>query len=266
MTVQFANNAFSTLAAGINASVTSLAVASGEGARFPALSSGQYFYATLIDSSNNLEIIKCTARSSDTLTIVRNQESSGAKIFSSGDRIELRLTALGLNDIAAEVYSDSEFRVQDNGDATKQLAFECSGITGGQTRVVTAQDSNLTMAGTNIAQTFTAAQRGTVTDIGSQASTVTVNLDTSNNHKVTLTGNAAFASPTGLDSDAIGQSGSIFITQDGTGSRAPTFNAAFDFVGGPAPTLTTTAAAVDRLDYIVVSATRLQCVATLAYS
>jgi hypothetical protein len=266
MTVQFANNAFSTLAAGINASVTSLAVASGEGARFPALSSGQYFYATLIDSSNNLEIIKCTARSSDTLTIVRNQESSGAKIFSSGDRIELRLTALGLNDIAAEVYSDSEFRVQDNGDATKQLAFECSGITGGQTRVVTAQDSNLTMAGTNIAQTFTAAQRGTVTDIGSQASTVTVNLDTSNNHKVTLTGNAAFASPTGLDSDAIGQSGSIFITQDGTGSRAPTFNAAFDFVGGTAPTLTTTAAAVDRLDYIVVSATRLQCVATLAYS
>ena len=266
MTVQFANNAFSTLAAGINASVTSLAVASGEGARFPALSSGQYFYATLIDSSNNLEIIKCTARSSDTLTIVRNQESSGAKTFSSGDRIELRLTALGLNDIAAEVYSDSEFRVQDNGDATKQLAFECSGITGGQTRVVTAQDSNLTMAGTNIAQTFTAAQRGTVTDIGSQASTVTVNLDTSNNHKVTLTGNAAFASPTGLDSDAIGQSGSIFITQDGTGSRAPTFNAAFDFVGGTAPTLTTTAAAVDRLDYIVVSATRLQCVATLAYS
>jgi hypothetical protein len=128
----------------------------------------------------------------------------------------------------------------------------------------TTDPSTESLAGT--ARTWTAAQRGTVTDIGSQASTVTVNLDTSNNHKVTLTGNAAFASPTGLDSDAIGQCGSIFITQDGTGSRAPTFNAAFDFVGGTAPTLTTTAAAVDRLDYIVVSATRLQCVATLAYS
>ena len=116
------------------------------------------------------------------------------------------------------------------------------------------------------AHTWAAPQRGTVTDIGSQASTVTVNLDTSNNHKVTLTGNAAFASPTGLDSDAIGQCGSIFITQDGSGSRAPTFNAAFDFPAGTAPTLTTTAAAVDRLDYIVVSATRLQCVVTLAYS
>ena len=269
MTVQFANNAFSTLAAGINDSVTTLAVASGHGARFPTITGSQYFYATLIDSSNNLEIIKVTAKSgtSDTFsTIVRNQESSGAKTFSTGDRIELRLTALGLNDIAAEVYSDSEFRVQDNGDATKQLAFECSGITGGQTRVVTAQDSNLTMAGTNIAQTFTAAQRGTVTDIGSQASTVTVNLDTSNNHKVILSGNAAFASPTGLDSDAIGQCGSIFIIQDAGGTNAPSFNAAYDFIGGTAPTMTSTGDAVDRLDYIVVSPTRLQCVVTLAYS
>ena len=116
------------------------------------------------------------------------------------------------------------------------------------------------------ARTWTAAQRGTVTDIGTQASTVTVNLDTSNNHKVVLSGNAAFASPTGLDSDAIGQSGSIFITQDGTGSRAPTFNAVFDFPAGTAPTLTTTGGAVDRLDYIVVSASKIQCVVTLAYS
>jgi len=266
MTVQFKNNAFSTLAAGINDSVTTLAVASGHGARFPTIASPQYFYVTLIDASNNLEIVKVTARSSDTFTIVRNQESSGAKAFSTDDRVELRLTAQGLNDIAAEVFLDDEFKIQDDSDITKQLAFQCSGITGGQTRTVTAQDLNLTMAGINVAQTFTAAQRGTVTDIGSQASTVTVNLDTSNNHKVTLTGNAAFASPTGLDSDAIGQSGSIFITQDGTGSRVPTFHDAFDFIGGTVPTFTTTAAAVDRLDYIVVSATRLQCVATLAYS
>ena len=116
------------------------------------------------------------------------------------------------------------------------------------------------------AQTWTAPQRGTVTDIGSQSTTVTVNLDTSNNHKVTLTGNAAFASPTGLDSDAIGQCGSIFIIQDAGGTNAPTFHDAFDFIGGTAPTMTSTGDAVDRLDYIVVSATRLQCVVTLAYS
>ena len=124
-------------------------------------------------------------------------------------------------------------------------------------------DTVATIANTHI---WAAPQRGIVTDIGTQASTVTVVLSTSNNHIVTLSGNAAFASPTGLESAAIGQSGSIFITQDGSGSRVPTFHEAFDFIGGTVPTFSTAIAAVDRLDYIVVSATRLQCVATLAYS
>jgi hypothetical protein len=68
-------------------------VTSGQGARFPTLSAGDYFYATLIDVSNNLEIVKVTARSTDVLTIVRAQESTTARAYSTGDRIELRLTA-----------------------------------------------------------------------------------------------------------------------------------------------------------------------------
>ena len=58
MTVQFKNNAFSTLAAGISDSATALTVASTHGARFPTITGSQYFYVTLIDSSNNLEIVK----------------------------------------------------------------------------------------------------------------------------------------------------------------------------------------------------------------
>ena len=146
MTVQFKNNAFSTLAAGISAVDTALTVVNPGGALFPTITGSQYFYATLIDASNNLEIIKVTVKSgtSDTFaTIVRNQESSVAKVFSTGDRIELRLTAQGLNDIAAEVYLDSEFTLQDSDAITKQLKFDCGSVTGGQTRVVTAQDSNL---------------------------------------------------------------------------------------------------------------------------
>jgi hypothetical protein len=65
---------------------------------------------------------------------------------------------------------------------------------------------------------------------------------------------------------AVGQAGTIFITQDGTGSRTLSFSSVFDFVGGTAPTLTTTASGVDRLDYIVYSTSRIQVVATLAYS
>ena len=100
MGIKFANSAFATLAAGINSSATSITLTTGQGARFPSLGAGDYFYATLIDASNNLEIIKCTARSTDVLTVVRAQESTTARAYSTGDRIELRVTAQGLVDVA----------------------------------------------------------------------------------------------------------------------------------------------------------------------
>jgi hypothetical protein len=93
MGIKVANNANATLAASINSSATSITVTSGQGARFPTLSAGDYFYATLIDVSNNLEIVKVTARSTDVLTVTRAQESTTGRAYSTGDRIELRLTA-----------------------------------------------------------------------------------------------------------------------------------------------------------------------------
>ncbi len=93
MGIKLSNNAFATLAASINSSATSITLTTGQGARFPTLSAGDYFYATLIDTSNNLEIVKCTARSTDVLTVVRAQESTTARAYNTGDRIEIRLTA-----------------------------------------------------------------------------------------------------------------------------------------------------------------------------
>ena len=96
MTALFKNNAFSTLASGINDAVTSMALNPGDGAKFPSPTGTEYFYATLIDTSNNLEIVKCTTRSTDALTIVREQEGTTARAYSAGDRVEMRLTAAGL--------------------------------------------------------------------------------------------------------------------------------------------------------------------------
>ena len=79
MGIKLSNNANATLAASITSSSTSITVTSGQGARFPTLSAGDYFYATLIDTSNNLEIVKCTARSTDVLTVTRAQESTDRK-------------------------------------------------------------------------------------------------------------------------------------------------------------------------------------------
>ena len=93
MGIKLANNAFGTLAAGIASGATSITLTTGHGTRFPFLGAGDYFYATLIDTSNNLEIVKCTARATDVLTVTRAQEGTTARAYSAGDRVEIRLTA-----------------------------------------------------------------------------------------------------------------------------------------------------------------------------
>jgi hypothetical protein len=47
---------------------------------------------------------------------------------------------------AAVVTDDDGFRVRDNSDATKQLAFQCSGISGSTTRTMTIPDADGTIA------------------------------------------------------------------------------------------------------------------------
>jgi hypothetical protein len=99
MGMKFANNATTTLASGINSSVTSLTVATGTGALFPTLSAGDYFYCTLANTSGTVEIIKVTARSTDTFTIVRGQDNTTATSWLTGDKVELRLVKATLNDL-----------------------------------------------------------------------------------------------------------------------------------------------------------------------
>ena len=93
MAVLVQNNAYSTLASGINNVATTITLAAGTGSRFPAIAGADYFFATLINSSNQLEIVKVTARATDTLTVVRGQDNTTARAYSTGDRIELRVTA-----------------------------------------------------------------------------------------------------------------------------------------------------------------------------
>lgn len=101
------NNAYSTLAGSISNSDLSLSVATGEGARFPNISGSDYFYVTLIDTSNNMEIVKVTAKSTDAFTIVRAQDGTSARAFSASDRVELRPTAALFEEAAAGGYLDS---------------------------------------------------------------------------------------------------------------------------------------------------------------
>ena len=115
---------------------------------------------------------------------------------------------------------------------------------------------------TGTSQTFTAGQRGEVTTLQSGA-TVTPDLNDSNNFTLTLDQNLTIANPSNCTA---GQAGSIFLVQDGTGSRTAGWGSYWDFAAGTVPTLTTDANAVDRVDYVVRSSTSIHAVFTGNYS
>lgn len=108
-------------------------------------------------------------------------------------------------------------------------------------------------AKTDVTQTYTAAQRGTVSPL-TDGATITPDFAVANNFSVTLGGNRTLANPTNL---VAGQSGVIVITQDGTGSRTLAYGSYWKFSNGTAPSLTTTASAVDVLAYYVESSSRI---------
>lgn len=103
MSVLFTNNASATIAASVTSSDVTITLASGQGGEFPSPGIDQWFYATLVDSSNNLEIVKCTARSADTLTVIRGRDGTTARAFAAGSLIEVRLVAAALADFQAMI-------------------------------------------------------------------------------------------------------------------------------------------------------------------
>lgn len=133
MGVKVSNNAFGTISAGINSSATTVTLDSGQGARFPTLGGSDHFYGTLIDTSNNVEIIKVTARSSDSMTVVRAQDNTTAQAFAIGDRFELRPVAKLFEDIiseaapAANSITATEINISGNGTSGQAVLTDGDG-------------------------------------------------------------------------------------------------------------------------------------------
>lgn len=75
------NNAYSTLLASINNSQTTLTVQVSEASRFPASGSFPITVWYAIQNIISCEIMLCTSRSANTLTVVRNQEGTSAQAW-----------------------------------------------------------------------------------------------------------------------------------------------------------------------------------------
>ena len=163
---------------------------------------------------------------------------------------DLKITSNG-DDLILE--AEDDVIIRDNGGSNILAQF----INGGANELYHSATKKFETASGGVSLTGGAAANVTALSDGS---TITIDMATACHHSVTLGGNRTFAAPS---NQVVGQAGSIFITQDGTGSRTAAFNSAFKFVGGTAPTLTTTAAAVDRIDYIILSSNVIHCAVSL---
>jgi hypothetical protein len=132
------------------------------------------------------------------------------------------------------------------------------------TSTTTTAGAALPKAGGTLSGTVVAAdqiiQRPVLKDIGetvvanaTSGATDTIDLEDGNVHNVTLTANCTF---TFSNPPASGTSGSftLFLNQDGTGSRTATWPGSVKWAGGTAPTLTTTASRTDILVFTTIDA------------
>jgi len=166
-----------------------------------------------------------------------------------GDGVDMTLEASGVNSF---ILSDLLF-INNKANSENIAKF----VNGGAVELFHNNVKKIETASGGIALTGGAAANITALSDGA---TITIDMATACHHSVTLGGNRTFAAPS---NQVVGQAGSIFITQDGTGSRTAAFNSAFKFVGGTAPTLTTTASATDRIDYIIKSSNVIHCAVSL---
>ena len=77
--------------------------------------------------------------------LANSQVTIGSTAVALGTTVTT-FTGLASLTSSAVVTDDDGFRVRDNSDNTKQLAFECSGISGSTTRTMTVPDSNGTIS------------------------------------------------------------------------------------------------------------------------
>ena len=145
MAVLLKNNAGTTLSGDINNSVTSIGVASS--ASFPSSLGSDHFYAT-IDDGTNVEIVKVTAVSGTTWTVVRAQDNTSAQSFSAGDNVQLRLNVKTLEELVSDKVTLEDLDVtSDSGTIAIDLDSETLTIGGTSNEIETSATGNAVTIG-----------------------------------------------------------------------------------------------------------------------
>lgn len=208
----------------------------------------------------------CTVRHSGSGNLVLDPNSTelidGASTvtLTAGQSVTILCTGTAWKIIASKGYGSSG-NMTNTGASTAGHVPKYSDTTGMALADGYAVASGATsLAALDAVGAFSKAQRGSPYAL-TDASTVALDASLGNNFEVQLAGNRTLGVPTNFGP---GQSGSIQVYQDTTGSRTLAYSWCYGFAGGTAPTLTTTALGRDKLSYDVIRAQSAAVTMTIA--
>ena len=165
------------------------------------------------------------------------------------------LAANNLSDLASAATAQTNL----GGTTVGKALFTAASVSAAQQAVdlevgVDVQAFDADTAKLDVAQTFTAAQRGSTDTDTTNTGSVTLDFAVNQNFVLTLTGNVTLANPT---TETVGQSGFIVFIQDATGGRTISLGTDYETAGAAGLTLSTAASTTDIVPYVVAATGRI---------
>jgi len=175
-------------------------------------------------------------------TVISDIDLGEGTMVPSDVNNSLRMMMKHLADMLAGTSSIQDtLTLADPADDTKKVRLDAVGVTAGQTRVLTAPDADVTIAGLSLAQEYTAAQNFNATTL-TDAATIAWDASANQVTSVEITASRTMGAPTNQVDGAVYV---LMIKQDSTGGFTMSWNGVFKFAGGTAPVVTATASAKD---------------------
>ena len=219
--------------------------------------------AALATSISNVSAAMATSIGTTNTRIAQTSTDLAASIGTTNTRIAQTST-----DLATSIGTTNTRIAQTSTDLATSIGTRLPLAGGTLTGILSGTDvyvSALAVGTNDLLGKDIHIEKSAVADIQAltDGTNISIDFNVGQNFTVTLAGNRTLDNPTNC---VAGQVGSIFVVQDGTGSRTLAYGGNWDFTAGTAPTLSTDADAIDRLDYIVHTSTDVQAVLTKAYS
>ena len=226
------------------------------------------------DASGNVSVTFATSATNATNAVSATFATSAtnatnavsATFATSATNASYALSATNANFATSATYAtDAGNAVSATFAASATNATNAVNLAGGTVSATTGTFStSIKVGGVSPDKQFeiTQSARAHITTL-TDATSISVDFDTAQNFTVTLGGNRTLENPSNIDP---GQTGSIFVAQDGTGGRTLSFGTYWNFAGGTPPTLSTDVSAVDRIDYITYTSISIHSVASLNVS